>query len=89
LAESVPYSFSELTKEIAILHRVLDIHEHAHQLIAVHLSSILPLAFYPLSFRGDSAKPAPKFNDRVRDKIVWHRTAVVKPKRQKNLEWSA
>jgi len=38
LAESVPYSFSELRKEIAILHRVLDIHEHAHQLIAVHWS---------------------------------------------------
>jgi hypothetical protein len=73
-------------KEIPVLLRVRNIHENAHQLVAIHLPCVLPLAFYPLSFRGDSAKLATKFNERIGNEVIWHRTAIVKPKREQNLE---
>ena len=73
-------------KEIPVLLCVGDIHEDAHQLIAVHLTSVLPLAFHPLSFRGDSAELATKFNERIGNEVLRYRTAIVKSKREQNLE---
>jgi len=75
-----------MKEEIPVLLRVGDIHEGAHQFVTVHLSGVLPLAFYSLGFRGDSAKFATKFNQRVGNEAIRHRTAIVKPKRKQNLE---
>ncbi len=65
---------------------VRNIHEDAYQFVAIHLPRILPLAFYPLSFRGDSTKFRTKFNERVGNEVIRHRTNIVKPKREQNLE---
>ena len=82
LSEPALYSFSEVKKEIPVLLCVGDIHEDAHQFVTVHLSGVLPLAFYSLSFRGDRAKFVTKFNQRVGNEAIRHRTAIVKPKRE-------
>ena len=73
-------------KEVPVLLRVRNIHENAHQFVAIHLTRVLPLAFYPLGFRGDSAKLATKFNERVGNEVIRHRTAIIKPEREQNLE---
>src|SRR5216117_1379810 len=86
LAEPAPDPLSELKKEIPVLLCVLNVHENTHQLIAVHLPAMLPLSFYLLSFRGDSPKPAPKFYQRLSDQGIRHRAAIIKPKREQNLE---
>src|SRR6266404_1017583 len=86
LVESGPNPFPELAKEIAVLLSVFDIRENAHQLIAVHLSGMLPLAFYPLSFGRNCAKVTTKLYQGFGDQSIRHRAAVVKPERQQNLE---
>src|SRR5438128_11572431 len=86
LAELAPHTLSELKKKIPVLLRILDVHEDAHQFITLHFPSMLPLAFYPLSFRGDSAKPAAKLHQRLSNQCIRQRAAIVKPKRQQNLE---
>src|SRR5438128_2681891 len=86
LAESALYSLSELMEEIPVLFCVLDVHEKSHQLIPINLPGVLPLPFYPLSFRRNRAKPATKFGQRLSDHAIRDRAAIVKPQWQQNLE---
>src|SRR5438046_3084068 len=86
LAEFASHPLPEAKEEIPVLPCVLNVHEDAHQFVAVNFPSVLPLAFYPLRFRGDSAEPAAKLHQRLGDQFLRHRAAIVKPEWQQNLE---
>jgi hypothetical protein len=49
-------------EESTVLSGVLHINKYSHQLIPVNLAGVLPLALYPLSFRGYCSKLVTEFD---------------------------
>ena len=61
-------SFSlSLVEEGAVLGRVFYINKHAHQLVAVNLPGVLPLALYSLCLRRHGPKSVADFDQRLGD----------------------
>lgn len=62
-----------------ILGRIWNVYKQAYQFVAELFSLVLPVAADDLGFRRDRVELPSTLNNRLADKFVWNRTAIVKP----------
>ena len=76
----------EGNEERMIVFSVGNIREDAHEIVAVYLVLMLPLAADHLCFCGNRPESPPEFQKGLSDKFIRYRLTIVKPQGQQDLE---
>ena len=77
--------FFQLHQKLPIAFTRNDINEHLHKLIAIHGSSVFPLALDYLQLVSHRAEPLTQFLHELAVKFLGNPRSVVKPPREINL----